>query len=141
MPVVLDCSVAMSWYFEENSPELADAYLRIALSEGVVVPALWPFEILNAVLSAERRRKSTRVCSDKFLSLLGQLNAEIESPPVGSSCSQIIDIAQTHQLTAYDAAYLELAIRRKLPLLSCDAALLRAAERTGTIIRTPTINT
>lgn len=129
--VVLDGSLTLSWAFEdEHTPELLD--LRRSIGErGAVVPGLWWLEVGNALLVAERRKRTTTAKRRLFMN--GVRDVVIETDPETSSraWSHTVDLADTHRLTVYDAAYLELALRRGLPLASLDNDLRKAGRRDG----------
>jgi predicted nucleic acid-binding protein len=129
---VLDGSVALSWCFaDEKSPESA-AILERLNQTYAVVPALFPFEITNVLTQAERQGRLQPSDRDAFLETLRCLPIHIEHRPLLWICQQILPL--THRfsrLTAYDAAYLELALREGLPLATLDAELRAAADVAG----------
>lgn len=131
MAFVLDCSVTMAWIFPDEATEDTDR-LRDSLAEDkVFVPSLWPVEVGNVLLVATRRR---RVRVDEWPEIRANLEAlPIEVDPVTSSrvWGDSMDLAHTHQISFYDAMYLELAVRLQLPLASLDRALLAAARSVG----------
>src|SRR5205807_1499618 len=92
-----------------------------------VVPGLWPYEIANALLVAERRRRSTGDDTAAWLRFLGQLPIIVDSEPVSRVCDVLLGTARSQRLSAYDAAYLELALRLHLPLATLDRRLQAAA--------------
>jgi len=93
---------------------------------GAVVPSLWWFEIRNVLLVAERRQRLTGAESDEFLAELARLPIEIDREPVSA---EVLALGRRFKLSAYDAAYLELALRRQATLATFDAALAAAARR------------
>jgi predicted nucleic acid-binding protein len=99
------------------------------LDADLVCPAIWPTEVVNAVLMAYRRRRLNQDDLARVLRMVHALTPEIEPPAIVLCASTIWDAAQRHQLTLYDAAYLELAQRRRLPLATLDNALKRAAKK------------
>ncbi len=128
---VLDCSVAMAWCFEDQSDGYADAVLD-RLAEGTaVVPALWPFDVTNVVLVAERRGRLKVADSSRFLELLSALPIEVDGETHRYATGPILSLGRAHDLSSYDAAYLELAMREDIPLASRDPALKLAAESCG----------
>jgi predicted nucleic acid-binding protein len=128
VPFVLDASVAAAWAFEDEShPEAALALARLG-SDVARVPSLWWFELRNALSVNERRGRLTEAGTAGFLRDLGRLAIGIDRSPDGAV---LLTIARRHRLTAYDAAYLELAQREGLPLASLDAALRSAAAAAG----------
>ncbi|MGH7324201.1 MAG: type II toxin-antitoxin system VapC family toxin [Candidatus Rokuibacteriota bacterium] len=129
--LVLDCSVAMAWCFETEADRYADAVLD-ALADGMaVVPALWPLEVANVLVMAERRRRLSRADTMRFLELTGALPLVVDNPITIGELPGLLGLATTHRLSAYDAAYLHLAMREQLPLATRDRALSAAARATG----------
>lgn len=130
MRMVLDASVAMSWALHDETDARADAALAVLAPNGAAAtaPALWWFEVRNALLQSVRRNRLTEVELKAFLLRLREIPIEI-GPPSGEDA--IFLLAQRHRLTFYDAAYLELALREKAPLATLDDALARAAVTEG----------
>ena len=132
---VLDCSVAVAWCFEDEATAELDALLERVQHQGAVVPPLWMSEASNVLLIAQRRGRIDRETMQERLALLDML--PIETDDMASSTvwrSSVLTLADVEALTFYDAIYLELAIRRGLPLASSDAALRRAARRRGIVV-------
>jgi len=129
---VVDASVALAWCFEDEASTLADELLeRLRQSDRIVVPAHWPTEILNGLLVASRRK---RIKSDQpalFWDELARLPIETEPPLVAIQARTVLALSEKHGLTVYDAAYLELAHRRQLPLGTLDTDLRKAAQVEG----------
>lgn len=136
MPFVLDCSVTMAWVFRDEATDGTDR-LRDMLGENrALVPALWPTETANALLAATRRKRIER---EEWPRLRMQLNAlPIDVDPVSTARTwgPVLDLAAVHDLTVYDATYLELAMRRGLPLATLDRALRTAARVEGCMMPT-----
>lgn len=128
---VLDCSVAASWLFEdERTPALVALQEQLRL-DSAAVPWLWFLEIANALHQAERRG---RVGEDQilpFLEFIGRIELEVDSEAARRAFDFILPLCRGYALTAYDAAYLDLAIRRSLPLATLDDDLRRAAKKAG----------
>ena len=137
MPFVLDCSVAMAWGMEEEQDDFADAVLDHILTDRAVVPAIWPLEVANVLAIAERRRRLSSKSSDEFISKLQNLSIILDEVAPQHAFTTILGFARNQGLTAYDAAYLELASRLRLPLASLDAPLLKAAKAAGVPAFTP----
>ena len=135
MAFVLDCSVTMAWVFPDEATE-ATNQLRDSLVESrAFVPSLWPVEVGNVLLVAARRN---RVRVDDWREIRASLEAlPIEIDPVTTSRAwgASLELARTHQLSVYDAMYLELAMRLQLPLATLDRALRGAARTAG--VETP----
>jgi len=125
MPFVLDASITTSWALSDEDELAATAALKRADSDSCVVPALWWFEIRNAMLMAERRKRLTAADTAGFLREIAELRTSEDFSP---DETDVLQLARTHKLTAYDAAYLELARRRSIPIATLDAALVRAAR-------------
>jgi predicted nucleic acid-binding protein len=102
-----------------------------------VVPVLWPLEVASALLMGERRKRSTEAESRKWVSILASLPIAVDPDSNAHAWSDTLDLARGHGLTAYDAAYLELAIRRGLPLATIDTKLKGAAEAVGVLLFDP----
>jgi predicted nucleic acid-binding protein len=129
--LVIDCSVTMAWCFADEATSQTAAVQDRLVSEVVVVPAHWSLEVANVLATAERRQRIDVEDSTEFLNLLGQFAIEVDDQTSNRTFDQILKLALTHQLTTYDAAYLELAIRRQIPLASLDEALCKAAANLG----------
>ncbi|MGA3400435.1 MAG: type II toxin-antitoxin system VapC family toxin [Acetobacteraceae bacterium] len=129
---VVDCSVAVAWCFEDEATPALDALLELVQTEGAVVPAWWTLEVTNVLLLAARRGRIASEAVQERLALLDMLAIETDTQGLGAVWrSTVLALAQTEALTVYDAVYLELAIRRGLPLASSDKALRRAAAQRG----------
>ena len=135
MAFVLDCSVTMAWVFPDEATE-ATNQLRDALVESrAFAPSLWPVEVANVLLVATRQN---RIRLDDWREIRASLEAlPIEIDPVTTfrAWGTSLELARTHQLSVYDAMYLELAMRLQLPLATLDRALHRAARTVG--VETP----
>ncbi len=129
MNFVADCSMAMAWLLKDEATTATDEVLD-SLGHGAkaIVPALWRWEVSNVLLMAERRKRATKSEVNSHLSLLGSLPIEHDEVATGRAWRETHALAQKHKLTSYDAAYLELAVRRGLPLASLDTALRDAAR-------------
>lgn len=108
----------------------------VALLEkgGAVVPALWPIEVGNTLVVAERRRRITAPVIDRILAELVALPIAIDEQPALLSWAACVSLAIRHRLTVYDATYLELAIRLHLPLATLDKDLREAAKAEGVTV-------
>jgi predicted nucleic acid-binding protein len=124
MPFAIDASVVAAWALEENHA-VADAAARRLQSDSAIVPGLWWYELRNVLVIAERRGRLTEHRTTEFLSRIAQLPIVLEQSPDEAA---VLALARRHRLTIYDAAYLELAIRKALPLATLDTALMRAAR-------------
>lgn len=128
---VLDASVALSWCFESETDDFTDAVLDSLVDHYAVTPAIFPLEMGNALVVAERRGNLDRASSVRFLNLLLQLPIEVEQESPQRMFGEILLLAREHQLSTYDASYLDLSMRAGLPLASRDNALVQAAECCG----------
>jgi len=128
---VLDASVTLAWCFEDESNEYTDAILESLEFAEAFVPSVWPLEVTNALLVAERRKKLTKAASVRFLELLQELPIAVEQELPEKIFGEIISLAREHHLSTYDASYLSLAMRMGIPLATQDLSLRRAAARSG----------
>jgi len=128
---VLDASVALAWCFETETDHFTDAVLDSLADSTAVVPAVWPLEIGNALVVAERRGYLDQAASVRFLNLLRQLSLEVEQESPQRMFGEILLLAREQQLSTFDASYLDLAMRSGLALASRDSALIQAAGRCG----------
>jgi predicted nucleic acid-binding protein len=131
---VLDASMALAWLFPRQDPAefaLADQALDELDSEEFVVPAIWYSELANAILRGERKGLVTLTQTAAFLAELdlAEIETEADSPRLRQSV--VLALARSHRLTAYDATYLELALRRGAPLATFDRQLAEAARAAG----------
>src|SRR5437868_4294128 len=130
-PFVLDASMTLSWAFESESTPLTIAVLKSLETVHAIAPALWSFEVASVLRTAERKGRIDAAAQAVFLERLRLLPVAIEQRPAIWLAQQILPLARAHQLSAYDAAYLELAIREGLPLATLDDDLRRAAPAAG----------
>ena len=129
--LVLDASVTLCWLFEDQATAYTDSVLDwLGGGDGAVAPAIWPFEIANAVAVAERRKLVNPSQAVAFLQTLGQLSIAVDRK-IEQIFNAVLEAARRHRLSAYDAGYLELAMREALPLATLDAALRNAARAAG----------
>ena len=128
---VLDCSVVLAWCFEDEGGRYAERVLESLTEDEAVVPAFWPLEVVNALLVAERGKRVKEADSVRFVSLLRSLPIEIDGETATRAMGETMAIARRETLSAYDAAYLELAMRRGVPLATLDKTLKKATKRVG----------
>jgi predicted nucleic acid-binding protein len=129
---VLDASVALAWIFEDEYSPYAEYVAEVIRNGLAMVPVVWPLEITNAVLTAVRRGRLRPTDGPMLLGALDRLQIEIDRGIALESLSQVtFAVGMAHELSAYDATYLELAVRRGLPLATQDTRLTRAATRSG----------
>jgi predicted nucleic acid-binding protein len=129
--MVIDASVTLAWCFDDESSDLADDVLaRLEKTEGLV-PSIWPLEVANGLRTAERRGRLTRSEIPRLGRLLGALPVRIERIELVPALGEVLDLARAHDLTAYDAAYLDVALRFGLPMGTVDLRLARACVSAG----------
>ncbi|MGA3098378.1 MAG: type II toxin-antitoxin system VapC family toxin [Bryobacteraceae bacterium] len=128
---MVDASTALAWCFPDESSDYADGVLTALEGRTILVPALWNLEIANAILVGERRNRLRKAEIRQFAALLEALSLVQDMQPVGEHLSNVLPLARKYGLSAYDAAYLELSIRRRAPLATLDGKLLAAARQAG----------
>ena len=129
--LVVDCSLAMTWLFpDEATAETRKVFDRLELETGLV-PQLWFLELANVIAIAERKRRVTPAQSAVFITELSKLSIEVDSESSDRAFDHLLPLCRAHQLTSYDAVYLDLAIRRQLPLATLDEPLRKAAKKAG----------
>ena len=130
---MLDNTVTMAWCFVEEATAFTETLLgRLAnLSDRALVPSLWLYEVVNVTALATRKGRITEEKAGAFLESLADLPIDIEPPTRETMFISVRSLVGRHKLTAYDASYLELAIRHKLPIATLDRALVKAAGDAG----------
>lgn len=136
MSLVIDSSITLAWLFEDERTDGADAVMRQVVKAGAVVPSLWRLEIANALQSAIRRKRTNAAFRDASIADLRSFPIVVDSETDRQAWGTTLALADRCQLTLYDAAYLELAQRLRLPLASLDQEL-RAACRAVRIALRP----
>jgi len=126
---VLDCSITMAWCFEDESDDYTDGVLEDLKNTTAVVPAIWPLEVANVLLLAKKNKRITEVQAASFIDALLALPIVVDQSTTSRAMHSILVLAGQSDLTIYDAAYLELAIREEVPLLTLDKALIKAAKK------------
>ena len=126
---VLDASVAMSWCFEDEAEGYADGILDKLVESEALAPSVWPLEVANVIVVAERRGRLRPTESSRFLHLLRSLPIEVIQEPSEGVTGEILALAREQDLSSYDASYLDLAMREGLPIATLDASLRSAALR------------
>lgn len=126
---VLDCSITMAWCFEDESNEYSDGVLERLNDATAIVPTIWPLEVANVLLLAGRHKRITEIQSASFIDALSSLPIVIDPSTTSRAMHSIMTMASQLQLTIYDAAYLELAKREGIPLLTLDKGLIKAAQK------------
>ena len=129
---VVDASVGFAWVYPSQASAETDVLLEdVEAGATVVVPALWFLEIANGLLAAQRRKLLTGPERKSALEMLSALCVTIDEDSGHAAFHKTSTLAEKHGLSAYDAAYVEVALRRQLPLGSRDRALRNAAKRSG----------
>jgi predicted nucleic acid-binding protein len=131
MPLVIDASVVAAWHFSDERSAEGDSILARLESDRALMPALWWFEVRNVLLIGERRGRTAREHTERFLEFLRGL--PIELAPLPDEVA-VVSLARQHQLSFYDATYLELAQRENIALATIDRALARAATAEGVLL-------
>jgi predicted nucleic acid-binding protein len=132
---VADTSFTMPWFFRQESVQLSEeAWEQLARQSAIAhVPSLWPFEMANAALRGPRGgvTKPSRKDVEMFFSIVAELPIRVHHQSVVSVFEESVALMTKHKLTAYDAAYLNLALKLKLPIATLDAAIAKAALAEG----------
>jgi predicted nucleic acid-binding protein len=129
---VLDASVVLTWCFPDENTDLAQHVAhRFKQGDTALAPSFWPHEVLNALLAGEKRKRISKEMMRSFLNDLAALPVTLEQIPAGIVFDRIQSLSRKHGLTAYDAAYLDLALENGLALATWDEALVRACENAG----------
>lgn len=131
MVFVVDASVTMAWCFEEETTPYTESILDRLVDEAAMVPAIWPLEVANILVIGERRQRVTTAQVTRFVQQLGNLPITVDTQAIAGAWGPVLSLARTQGLSAYDAAYLELAMRQGFPLATNDARLSEAAARVG----------
>ena len=131
---VLDTSVAVSWFFDDEAGEYTTAVLESLTGCEAVVPSLWSLEVANVLLVAERRNRCSEAEAIRFIELLESLPIVTDDTTARRALHQTYQLAREYGLTSYDAAYLELSMRLGLPLATMDQQLVAAATKAGAAI-------
>ena len=131
MSLALDASLTMAWYFDDESTAATDALLDQVTDAGAVAPTVWRLEVANALQTAIRRKRIDAGFRDAALAQLALLPITIDPETDTHAWSTTLRLSERFTLTVYDAAYLELARRRGLPLATLDEALRAAAGALG----------
>ena len=121
----------MAWCFEDVAAGYADRVLKKLAMREAVVPAIWPLEVANVLLVGERRKRLTKADSSRFLELLQGLPITIDVQAASRAFGDIMSVARSLTISAYDAAYVELAMREGLHLATLDENLRNAASKIG----------
>jgi predicted nucleic acid-binding protein len=129
--IVIDASATVAWFFEdEQTPPIVTLGQQVA-AHGAIVPQLWPLEVANVLTMAVRRNRLSPEKRAAGLVQLSNLPITIDAHTAARAWHNVLVLAERHALTVYDATYLDLALRDRLPLASLDKDLLAAARAEG----------
>jgi predicted nucleic acid-binding protein len=134
MPLVVDASVTLAWCLHDEQSEYANGILETVSRDSALVPALWPIEVANGLIVAERRGRLRAAEIPRLSSLLATLPIELTNATLDGALGPVLALTRDQGLSAYDASYLELAIREGLALATVDGKLRAAAESAGVTI-------
>ncbi|MFZ0732713.1 MAG: type II toxin-antitoxin system VapC family toxin [Candidatus Sulfotelmatobacter sp.] len=129
---VLDASITLAWCFPEEATAGTERLLDLLANGGsAITPAIWPYEVANALLVGERRKPISMAQVTSVLRRISELPIMVDPIRVERAFDQVLSFARQEQLSEYDAAYLELALREAVPIATLDDGLRRAAQRAG----------
>jgi predicted nucleic acid-binding protein len=128
---VLDCSLTMTFLFREEATSLSEIAKMGLMTNKAYVPSIWPLEVNNVLWVGIRQKKITEIQAKRFKYILNELPIIIDLKAADLRNEVILELAQKHKISCYDAAYLELSLREHLPLATLDQALAKAAKAAG----------
>ena len=129
--IVIDASLALAWCFPDEASDYADGVVVALKGRTAIVPAVWSVEITNALLVGERRKRIQQPEVQRFIELLRGLSIFEDGQLFADTLSNVLPLARQYDLSAYDAAYLDVAARHAAPLATLDTALERASRSAG----------
>jgi predicted nucleic acid-binding protein len=132
--IVVDASIALAWCMADEQDDVAELILERVAREPAIAPAHWPLEVANGLLSAERRGRITDDEQAHVARLLDGLGIEVVPVELSTARWSVLDAAREHGLSAYDAAYLDLARFKGLPLATLDGPLREACRSAGVVL-------
>jgi predicted nucleic acid-binding protein len=121
----------MSWCFADEVDGYSDAVLDLLPEAEVLVPSIWPLEVANVLLVAERRERINEAQLARLVELLRSLPVIVDGAALDRIMGAVLPLAREHKLSIYDAAHLELAMREGIPLATRDNSLVQASRRCG----------
>jgi len=125
---VVDNSVVMSWCFQDETNQYADTVLERLAEATAFAPSIWPLEVVNVLLVAERKKRLSKADSIRFITLLSELPIIVEHERPERIMSDLLALARATDLSSYDASYLDLSMRKGLPIATLDTRLIGAAR-------------
>ena len=129
MSLVLDASVTLAWCFADETSASVDRILDRLVHQRALVPPIWPYEVANALIVAERRKRLTARDTAAALDMIGRLPIDIDRPPTESVFGELPAMARRYRLSVYDVSYLTLARRENLPLATLDERMQKVAGK------------
>lgn len=135
MSLVVDCSVTLPWFLEDERSKFTDLLLEAIDRAEYWAPSVWRLEMLNGLMMAERRKRIDRARRIESVDQVARLNVRVD--PALPNVIAIARLVERHDLTAYDAAYLELAKRHGFPMATLDRDLVQAAAAEGVVVQSP----
>lgn len=135
--LVLDSSVTLVWSLSDELSDYADGVFDALRTRRAIAPPIWALEVANGLLMAERRSRSMQAETSEIVAVLRSLPIGLDGETSERALGDVLALARQQGLTAYDAAYLELAMRRGLPLASVDDRLRAAADAVGVRVFAP----
>jgi predicted nucleic acid-binding protein len=120
----------MSWCFKDEISQYADAVLDRLQESTAFVPSIWPLEVVNVLLVAEQKKRLRQADSVRFITLLSQLPIVVEHERTGTIMNDLLTLTRVNKISSYDASYLDLSMRKGLPIATIDTRLIEAARRT-----------
>ena len=133
---VIDNSLVMTWCFKDEDSQYSDFILDQLENATAFVPSIWPLEVSNVLLVAERKKRIGEADSTRFIALLTELPIIVDQESPERTIMEIFSLARKHKLSSYDASYLDLAMRKGLPIATLDNSLLAAVKRSKVSILT-----
>ncbi len=138
---ILDASVALSWCFPDEAGDYTNGVLALLTQSdapaAAMAPAIWPLEVVNALLMGERKRRLTEAQTLQVIEYFESLDISVDEGGQERTFGVILSLAREYDLSSYDAAYLELAMRSGLPMATQDKKLAAAARRSGVKLLIP----
>jgi len=131
LSIVIDCSIALNWVMPDEQSSHAESLLERVAVDGAIVPLLFKVEVGNALLLAVRRKRITAELRGRAFERIGALPLRADREGTDHAWTTCVQLAETHRLSLYDATYLELAKRLRMPLATLDMDLADAAMRSG----------
>ena len=134
MSMVLDSSATLAWVYSDETTKPIRHVFNLVGENGAWVPGLWKLEVANILEMGVRRGRHAAAFRDSTLADLALLPIRVDTETDRQAWGPTLQLSERHRLTLYDAAYLELALRRGLPLASLDAELRHAAQAEGVVV-------